>query len=342
MTRTRSGLAGTTPDGGSFLYRLRTNAGVLESCGSCPGEPGTFSQTGLQASYVEAGVACLAASPDNCSAPADPSNDPRVDVTQATFTVADNTAPTLSNVRGALFSSAPAKGIITVQFNAADSGGGLYRAFTLVDDKVVATQPLDQHCTDVDTGNTNPYEFSSLQPCQTTLTDFTVPIDTTKLSEGVHTFAVQIEDAAGNKVTAAGPKAIRVENLNGIGADQHGTLKVWFVKTHKSSASSVRGERVVIRGQLLNRRKHGIRGAIVDVYHYVGGHRLSKTGLKTRRGGRVTLILPKNVFGDEHGLRTLLFVYRVKRPGPATTKQHLRLTIRYPSGKPLYRPLGGR
>jgi hypothetical protein len=268
-----------------------------------------------------------------------PTTDPRVDITQATFTVVDNTPPTLSNIRGALFSSAPAKGIITVQFNAADSGGGLYRAFTLVDDKVVSTQPLDQHCTDVNTGDTNPYEFSSLQPCLQTLTDFTVPIDTTKLSEGVHTFAVQIEDAAGNKVTVAGPKAIRVENLNGVHASRRARISMWFVSNHKRRASTLRGQRVVIRGVLRNRKGRGISGAIVDVYHYVSGHRLSKTGLKSRRGGRLTVILPKNVFGDRHGLRTLLFVYRVRRPGPATSKQHLLLTIRYPDGKPVYRPL---
>jgi hypothetical protein len=75
------------------------------------------------------------------------------------------------------------------------------------------------------------------------------------------------------------------------------------------------------------------------VYHYVGKHRLSKTGLKTRRGGRMTLILPKNVVGDKNGLRKLLFVYRVQRPGAATSKQRLLLTVRYPSGKPLYRPV---
>jgi hypothetical protein len=339
VTRSAVGVTGPTPDGGSFLYRLRTNAGVLETCAACDATPKTFAQAGLQAAYVEAGVSCVAAQPDTCTAPADPNTDPRVDITQTTFTVVDNTPPTLSNIRGALFSSAPAKGIITVQFNAADSGGGLYRAFTLVDDKVVATQPLDQHCTDVNTGDTNPYEFSSLQPCLQTLTDFTVPIDTTKLSEGVHTFAVQIEDAAGNKVSVAGPKAIRVENLNGVHASRRARISMWFVSNHKRQASTLRGQRVVIRGVLRNRKGRGISGAIVDVYHYVSGHRLSKTGLKSRRGGRLTLILPKNVFGDKHGLRTLLFVYRVKRPGPATSKQHLLLTIRYPDGKPVYRPL---
>jgi hypothetical protein len=114
---------------------------------------------------------------------------------------------------------------------------------------------------------------------------------------------------------------------------------MWFVKNHKRQASTVRGQRVVVRGLLRDRKGRGISGAIVDVYHYVGRHRLSKTGLKSRRGGRLTLILPKNVFGDKHGNRTLLFVYRVKRPGPATSKQHLLLTIRYPDGRPVYRPL---
>jgi hypothetical protein len=345
LTRSTVGLTTMPPppaDKPHLSYRLDSDTGPLEGCGAnglpptCTSEfTGTFAKAGLSTSFLQVKFSCDGSAPDICAHPPDA----HVDVSQATFTVADSTAPTLSNVRGALFAAGPARGIITVQFNAADAGGGLYRAFTLVDDKVVSTQPLDQKCADVDRSDTNPYEFSSLQPCVTTLTDFTMPIDTTKLDEGIHTFAVQIEDAAGNKVTVAGPKGVRVENLNGINADQHGTLKVWFVKTHTAIASSIRGERVVIRGTLLNRHHKGINGAIVDVYHYVGKHRLSKTGLKTRRGGRMTLILPKNVFGDKNGLRKLLFVYRVKRPGPATSKQRLGLTIRYPSGKPLYRPV---
>jgi hypothetical protein len=63
-----------------------------------------------------------------------------------------------------------------------------------------------------------------------------------------------------------------------------------------------------------------------------GTRRLLKTGLKSRQAGKLTLILPLNV-----DTRTIEFAFRAVRPGPITSRQRLRLTVRTKSGRVYYR-----
>ena len=87
------------------------------------------------------------------------------------------------------------------------------------------------------------------------------------------------------------------------------------------------------RGILRNERGVGIQGARIDVYHVrKGKRRLLKTGLKTRAGGKLTLILPMDV-----DTRQIEFAYRAVRPGPVTSRQTLRLNVRTRGGKLYYR-----
>jgi hypothetical protein len=59
------------------------------------------------------------------------------------------------------------------------------------------------------------------------------------------------------------------------------------------------------------------------VYHRRKGKKpLLKTGLKSRAGGQLTLILPQDV-----DTRTIEFAYRALRPGPITSRQRLHLTV---------------
>ena len=60
-------------------------------------------------------------------------------------------------------------------------------------------------------------------------------------------------------------------------------------------------------------RGKGIQGARVDVYHRRGGKlkQLIKTGLKTRKSGKLTLILPLDLT-----TRDIVLAYRARRPGP--------------------------
>jgi hypothetical protein len=150
------------------------------------------------------------------------------------------------------------------------------------------------------------------------------------LKPGAHTIEFVMEDAAGNPTTVYGP--IEFPHPNGIviggGRSAGGLLRarlhVWFDKSHSRRFKSKYGVRVVTRGILRARNGHGIRGARVDVYHVIahGKRRLLKTGLKTRSGGKLTLILPLNV-----DTRRIVFAYRAVRPGPVTSSQILRLTV---------------
>ena len=135
-----------------------------------------------------------------------------------------------------------------------------------------------------------------------------------------------IEDAAGNRATVFAPAAgfqVLNQTPNGIGADRNAKLTMYFVKARGPSGSgwrSLKGERVVTRRAARRLARPRIRGAEIDVYHVVRGKpQLLKTGLKSRKLGRVTLILPNNVYGDSHGLRTLIYEYKAFRPSDTPT-----------------------
>jgi hypothetical protein len=107
---------------------------------------------------------------------------------------------------------------------------------------------------------------------------------------------------------------------------------MWFMKGHRrvgSRFTSRLGTRVVTRGILRDEHGRGIQGARIDVYHIRRGRsRLLKTGLKTRSGGKLTLILPLDV-----DTRQIQFAYRAVRPGPITSRQTLRLKVRTRGGR---------
>ena len=110
---------------------------------------------------------------------------------------------------------------------------------------------------------------------------------------------------------------------------------MFFAANRENEYTTRIGRRVVTRGFLRDNRGRGIRGAEVEVYHYVAGRpRLLKTGLKSRRAGRLTLILPLNLFGDSRGRRRIAFYYRASVPGRVTSRANLYLTIRSRSGGP--------
>jgi hypothetical protein len=106
-----------------------------------------------------------------------------------------------------------------------------------------------------------------------------------------------------------------------------GRLKMHFVRNGKRSLSQRYGTRLVTRGTLVTcgSSPRPIVGARIDVVHVIGGKRqLVKTGLRSRPGGRMTLILPLNL-----KTRTIEFSYR---PDLATrtvsSRASLHLTVR--------------
>jgi hypothetical protein len=328
------------PTGSSFLtYQTNVDSVLIDGClpsAGCAGDvSGVVTRDGLNAAKLELTAGCGGTIANTCTTPV------FLSVTRAAISLRDGIAPIPANLRGSLFAAKAKSGNTDVVFDVTDRGGGVYRTITTIDGKLFEAKPVALGaCTDLNPANANPYEFAGAVPCPLSQVGLTTTIDTTKLSEGVHDIQIDVEDAAGNRapVVAQGSRfTVHNGRANGspAGRTANGRLKMWFASNEKTRRSSIYGERVVARGFLRDRRGRGIRGAEVEVFHYVAGHRrLLKTGLRSRRFGRLTLILPMNLFGDARGQRRVAFYYRASRPGAVTSKAILYLTIRNKRGGP--------
>jgi hypothetical protein len=111
-----------------------------------------------------------------------------------------------------------------------------------------------------------------------------------------------------------------------------GRLTMYFDRNRKHTLSSTYGTRAVTRGRIVACGSHpqSIVGAKIDVIHVIHGKRhLIKTGLKSRPGGKLTLILPSNLT-----TRDLEFDYRgVLSSSKVTSKVTLHLTVHTRAGK---------
>lgn len=345
LTRRTSGLPGAH----GLAYYLTADDRVLDSCdpgaSKCNADlDGALDVPNLDAAVVRFRAGCFESYPDQCTSNGQPL---RVDVPQVVVGLRDGTPPTVANVGGTLpDTTAPGRGTLTATFDAGDLGGGLYRVLVGVDGNLVSATPIaGDTCADVDPADADPYEFTTAVPCPTSLNGLAASIDTTKLANGVHTIDALVEDAAGNRtpiiatrtVRVANPKPIAASALNGINADTQATLRTWFDQNRRHAFTSRFGRRVVVRGRLVNRHGTGIQGARVDVYHRIGGKLkpLVKTGLKTRKGGKLTLILPLDLT-----TREIVLAYRARRPGPITSRQTLRLTVVSARGNVIHRRPG--
>jgi len=325
-------------------YVMTVDDAALERCQpandlNCNGNlTGTLDKPGLTARQIAFRVLCTDAG-GSCS------KQVGMAISGAFVTLEDPAAPAVSNSR--VIDSGETSGTLRVGFDATDAGGGVYRALVKVDGQVTQTIPLGPPpCSDVVPGD-NPYEFNVPVPCPAAVKDALVAVDVRALPAGPHGVEIVVEDAAGNQAAVAGPIEFPKPNVaSGSAAERAaaltGRLRMWFVKAksrNRRSFASVYGNRVVTRGVLVSRSGRGIVGARVDVYHIRrdGTRRLVKTGLKSRSRGRLTLILPNNV-----DTRTIEFAYRALRPGPITSRQRLRLTVRTKSGRTYFRKSSGK
>lgn len=119
---------------------------------------------------------------------------------------------------------------------------------------------------------------------------------------------------------------------NGKNGGTCARLRMHFGHTTKRTLTSRYGRRVVVRGRLTSCTGRSIVRARIDVVHVVKGRkRLVKTGLRTRAGGLVTLILPMNL-----KTRDLRFEYRGNLLSSAVTaRATLHLKVRNRRGKVL-------
>jgi hypothetical protein len=117
---------------------------------------------------------------------------------------------------------------------------------------------------------------------------------------------------------------------NGVRGGNCARLKMYFAKNKKNAIASRLGRRTVVRGRIANCKGRSIVRARIDVVHVVNGKRkLVKTGLRSRAGGNLTLILPLNIKS-----RDLRFEYRGNLLSTkVTTRSTLHLTVRNRKGR---------
>lgn len=340
----------------TFSYTLSADGRTIESCApgptdNCTGNlSGPLDAVGLDAAQVLFSFGCGADDPNQCvmaggTAPQATITDPRV-------VLRDPSAPAVASKT--VVDDGASTGRIRLTYNAADTGGGVYRTVVRVDGKVASATPIGGACSDVDPTDDDAYEFSTPAPCPASATQG-VDFDVLKLPLQEHAVEVDVEDAGGNATPVYGPVVLPKANgtvagggsgsgtgtpggAGTVGAQGTTTvsgkdarLDAWFVKNHRRTFTSKYGNRVVIRGLLRTRStRKAVGSARLDVYHEVGGRlrKLTKTGLKTRPDGRITLILPLNL-----DTRRIVLAYRAFRPGPVTSQLGLSLTVRDKHGR---------
>lgn len=335
----------------TFSYTLSADGKTIEACApgptdTCTGNlAGPLDAVGLDAAAVLFSFGCGADDPNVCTMVN--GQTPSATITDPQVVLRDPAAPTVTSKTVA--DNGEKTGRVRLTYNAADVGGGVYRTVVRVDGKVAAADSVGGACTDTNPSDDDPYEFGQPAPCPATATRG-VDFDVLKLPLAEHAVEVDVEDAAGNVTPVYGPVVLPKANgdvaggspgSNGSGTGVGGAsttpatgkdarLNVWFVKNHKRAFTNRYGNRVVVRGTLRTKAGKAVGGARLDVYHEVGGklRKLTKTGLKTRPDGRLTLILPLNL-----DTRRIVIAYRAFRPGPITSRNTLELTVRDKLGK---------
>ena len=334
--RTTTGLAKSLL-ASDLAYIVETDTATLEKCApptesSCIAdlsEP--IQKEGLNGSWVRFRAICTNAG-DFCSSPL------RIDTTQVNIGLQDLFAPTVAHAK--VLDDGDQSGELTVGFDAADLGGGLYRMIVKVDGKVAQAVSAGGKCADALATDADPYQFDVPVPCPLVATGAKAQVDVRTLAPGAHGVELAIEDAAGNQTAIYGPTEF--PRANGANASTKATLKMWFAKgtapAWHEDDEPARPPGRDARGSCATSAARGIQGARIDVYHVRKGKRkLLKTGLKTRANGQLTLILPNNV-----DTRSIEFAYRALRPGPITSRKTLRLNVVKRNGNALPRALIAR
>jgi hypothetical protein len=324
----------------AYLLETLSDNATLEDCSpgtgsSCVSDlTAPVSKQGLNGAAVQFRAVC-ADSGGACSGPL------AVAFPQAIVGLADGLKPVVSKTH--VLDDGDSSGTLRVRFDAADVGGGVYRTVVKVDGKTSRAAALAAApCNDVFTQDADPYQFNVPVPCPASVNNAQASVSVKSLPAGPHGVELAVEDAAGNQTAVYGPVEFPLPNgptgsstTTDVLNIRNAKLRMWFVKApkHGNSYTSHFGTRVVTRGRLVDRKGRPIQGARVDVFHIRkdGVRRLVKTGLKTRRRGRLTLILPLNV-----DTRTIEFAYRALRPGPITSRVRLRLKV-LRNGKLYYR-----
>jgi hypothetical protein len=332
---TGASASGQTQD---VTYELTADNTTLERCVLAVDSPCTadllepIDKQGLDAAAARFSVICSKGGDERCTKAL------RVEAEQLAVGLRDAAAPVVSGVQ--VTDDGERSGVLRVRFDAADAGGGVYRALVKVDGVVRAVAPLGTGaCADAAPADDDPFQFLVPVPCPPLVTGVPIAIAAGDLSPGPHTIQVEVEDAAGNATSAyvtqfPRPNVAGGGSLSPEGAErlQRAKLTMRFVRSRSTRLRNRFGQRVVLRGRLVDGAGRSITGARIDVEHLVGprGRVLAKTGLKTRARGELTLILPLDL-----DTRRIRFAYRALRPGPVTSAATVRLDVVDRAGEPV-------
>jgi hypothetical protein len=140
-------------------------------------------------------------------------------------------------------------------------------------------------------------------------------------------------NAQGGSGLPGSPRSAFSVMANGVRGGTCAHLRMYFAANKKSSYVSRYGHRAVVRGRITNCQGKSIVRARIDVVHIINGKRhLVKTGLRSRAGGKLTLILPKNL-----KTRMIRFEYRGNLLSARVTRSKtLHLTVRNRSGRTVH------
>jgi hypothetical protein len=279
-------------------------------------------------------------------------------VGEGSFTLLDPTVPSVSDVTGSLIAGGTLTGAATIDFTAADEGGGVYSAALSIDGRQLVSEvpnSNDGRCVDLAPPGSATMAFASSRPCRTS-ENISIPLNTSQLSTGQHHLRVTIEDAAGEEATAYdgtiavnGPPAPRptvTESAtgaqsdaadpaaqrgpaNGTNAADEARLSARWAHSTKGTRTSRYGKRERVTGRLTTATGQAIAGAWIGVDETPTAEGASTAGLKGARTdarGTWTLALPRRVPSS-----SLRFTYR-SHLGDAAPIATATLTLRVHAG----------
>jgi hypothetical protein len=278
-----------------------------------------MTRAGLDASRFEIRFTCL----DVCRSRDSPWI--RAGVFNASFDVRDDAAPS-GGLVGPSVDARTWSGVTHLAFNAADQGGGLYRAILEVDGADARAWPLGSPATCADIGPDPAInEYAAAQPCPTRIDGGTLAVDARQLPQGEHTVRVLLEDAAGNRTPIFGPVTRNITAseaigpgsdpalrgaANGEGASDLARLTAhWGQRGSRTLLVSRFGRRHVVRGRLRTADGAPIASAAIDMVSKttaVNARELAKrAGPRTAADGTWRVVLPRSVSS-----RDVTFRYR--------------------------------
>jgi hypothetical protein len=318
-------------------YRFSAGGAVLESINvldvwATP--PGTVAASASGVSAT-AGVDCPRPAGERCVAAA-----PGAVTIGALVLDVDDPAPPRGSVGG---QRSPVRGVLGLEVNAADDGGGLAVARAIVDGVPLAQVALDAHCA-ADLDPATPTLDVPLSGCARQASRVALPVDLSGQPVGAHRLQVRVADAAGNEadvydaeLAVAGPDPVFTPTVTlkvgdprpsgsgsaagaGGSAPAAGTVPQ-CLRPRLSMALDQRplrvarghpvlraGGRYRFRGRLTCRagtvRRNAARGVPVEILNRVGRRTSGVTGATTTTGGRLTVIL------SYRSSRTLVFRHR--------------------------------